>query len=356
MNMDKTNLLHQENTFRTPAFRTLADLISVRLTGCAASDAPQVELHYTTANGEMCLFQAYPAKQAGEEFSCAFDFDPISLSIYQKAEKFQIIARGFTAITHFSLEERVDTEQTAAHSHSIVFTNKNGMKFVPVLQADKKTTVPVSTVPKKVLFVGNSILVGMHMAFGMCASSAKNDYCYHVQQAILTASPQCEFYKLYGSPYEHSSNKEEFEAWWGTTPNGYTGKPAKCSFTEDLDLIFLQLGDNVNTDSKRDTFRFSAPQLLQRIKQLCPKARVIWVHGWYNNHLNHDSILAVCKEFRIEDINIADLKCKENQSSSGHLYTAPDGSVKVVNDAWITHPGDAGMALIAQRIIAKLDL
>ena len=47
---------------------------------------------------------------------------------------------------------------------SAVFTDEDGRKWVPVLQADRSTQVSVSTTARNVLFIGNSILLGMYGA------------------------------------------------------------------------------------------------------------------------------------------------------------------------------------------------
>jgi len=356
MNLDKTNLLITTDGFSTPIFQSLADLIYVQLRGEANANTPLAQIRYITPQGQDCLFQTVAAQPVGDSFTCSFDFDPISLSVYQNAVSFQIILGGFSCITHFSLIESTESEHVVSDGESMVFRDRDGIKKVPVLQSDKQTTLCVPTVPKKALFVGNSLVFGMHMTFGMCASSAQKDYFHHVTQAIRSVSPECTFSKLHGSPFEHASNVEEFEAWWDTEANAHTQKPAKCSFTEDLDLIILQMGDNINTEDKFNTFLYTGPELLRRIKQRCPRARIIWVHGWYHGLKNSKPILHVCKSWGIESVYIRDVRSDETQSSSGSKYIAPDGTVQTVKDTWITHPGDTGMALIAQKIITKLDL
>ena len=287
--MDINNLFSKEDHLITPHFSSYADRVCVKVTGDSAGALPYAELYCNTPDGTSRLYADYPAVQGGEHYSCDFFFDPINLQIYENALSFQVILRNFSSVAYFSLTEETDSALEIHCTKSHVFVDDAGRKWVPVLQADKTTEIPVSTLPKSVLFVGNSILLGMPGAFGMCSSSAKHDYCYHVQQAILEKSPHCRFSKLYGSPFEHSMSTEEFEAWWSADPNGHTGKPAKESFTTDLDLIILQMGDNVGTQ-KLSNFRTCTPILLERIKTLCPKARILWVYGWFNGPLRTSSV------------------------------------------------------------------
>ena len=65
--------------------------------------------------------------------------------------------------------------------------------YATILTADR-TTVSVPTVPKKTLFIGNSLLQGLGSAekggrFGMCATDSRHDYYYYVTRAILQKNP-----------------------------------------------------------------------------------------------------------------------------------------------------------------------
>jgi hypothetical protein len=352
--MNKENLVFRDGHIITPFFSSYADRVCIEATG-TGEGRPGAELYCITATGDELLYATYPATAEDGLYLCSFFFDPINLQIYEKAVSFRIIFRDFGSISHFSMEEHTDSAQEAAETGSAVFTDDTGEKRVTVLQADRVTQIAVPVIPRHVLFVGNSILLGMSGAYGMCASSPLHDYCYHVQQAILVHNPDCRFSKLYGSMFEHATCREEFEAWWGIDPNGHTGKPAKDSFTDDLDLIILQLGDNVGTQ-KLANFLECTPILLQRIKALCPRARILWVCGWFNSPLTTPPITRFCEEWKLERVDILSVRSPETQSYSGAPYETADGSVATVKDLWITHPGDLGMQRIADRIIETLSL
>lgn len=352
--MNKEHLVLKDGRIISPYFSSYADRVCVEVAG-TGTDAPCTELYCNTADGASHLYAAYPAAAEGSQYTCSFFFDPINLQIYENAVSFRMVFRNFTDVSHFSMEEHTDSAQAVSNTVSAVFTDDSGRKWVPVLQSDRASQVNVPVFPKHVLFVGNSILLGMPGAYGMCASSPKHDYCYHVQQAILAHSPSCRFSKLYGSMFEHSTNRDEFEAWWATVPNGHTGKPAKDSFTADLDLIILQLGDNVGTQ-KLANFLECTPILLERIKTLCPRARILWVHGWFNSPLTTPPITRFCEEWKLERVDVLGTRSPESQSCSGAPYLAPDGTTGTVKDIWITHPGDLGMRRIADSIIDALGL
>ena len=58
----------------------------------------------------------------------------------------------------------------------------------------------------------------------------------------------------------------------------------------------------------------------------------------------------------IEELDIHSLNTAANRAASGQSYENENGRTSTVDDGWITHPGDAGMAAIADAIIAALDM
>lgn len=51
--------------------------------------------------------------------------------------------------------------------------------------------------------------------------------------------------------------------------------------SDDLDLVVIQIGDNVNTSSKREAFEQGAKELIATIKAYAPRACIVWIYGWY---------------------------------------------------------------------------
>ena len=350
------DLLRQDNVFCTPVFRSASGIITVEAEGIGSDAA--AEILFFDSQGREHIFQVHPAKNG----ICVFSFDPVSLCIYRDAVTFEIRLRRYESITRFLLTEQEVLTAKCNERVQLIFTDETGNRKVPVLQADRKTVRSVSIVPKNVLFIGNSLLLGMNLiqyggehAYGMCSSSPEQDYFYHVSQAILHHSPDCSFRKIYGSPFEHADTPEKFEEWWGLENNRCSGIPVRNSLTEDLDLIILQCGDNVNTDDKLTRFAVQAPFLLEQIKERCPNARVVWVHSWYNFERTNDMILQLRDLWKFEDVDIHDLAVPAHEARSGQAYTTPEGSA-IVRDTWITHPGDLGMKKIAERILRQLGL
>ncbi|MBP3370247.1 MAG: SGNH/GDSL hydrolase family protein [Clostridia bacterium] len=198
---------------------------------------------------------------------------------------------------------------------------------------------------KKVLFTGNSLLLGMFGCYGMCSTDPENDYCYHVSGILLEREPDCEIRKHSISRFEQSESAEDFEAWFETI---------SPKLTPDLDLISFQLLDNVNDEARQAAFRYNFPELLRRAKERCPKARIVWIYGWYMQPAVFDFALKTAESFGIETIDIRSAHTKENESYAGQVSLNAEGEEIVVDREWITHPGNRGMRVIADIIIERL--
>ena len=198
---------------------------------------------------------------------------------------------------------------------------------------------------KKVLLLGNSLLLGMFDTYGMCSTDPQSDYAYYLTQELVAREPNCKISKLRISQFEMCESVEDFEAWFSM---------ALPYFESDLDLISFQLMDNVNNEARWEAFRKTFPELLRRAKELCPNARIIWVHGWYNQPTILDFANQTVAELGVENIDIGATRKKENESYRGQISLNAEGEQIVVDDTWVTHPGNKGMREIADILISKL--
>ncbi len=254
------------------------------------------------------------------------------------------------------IEKRFGEIEYSAHSYSEnVAVSPNGSRFIINVDNDGKLyTTPI--VPSKVLVVGNSLLLGMCNSYGMCATSPRSDFYYQVCEGIKKKNPDAEFSRAHGARFEQLDTPEEFDEYWSSEENVFTKKPICESFTEDLDLIIIQLGTNVNTKQRADAFRQNIDKWISLIKQKSPRARILWVHGWGNAHLSGKTIIDACRRWGIGQISIKDLSNKENYAHYGQEYELPNGNKAIASDYWLTHPGDDGMKRIAERILNFLNI
>lgn len=284
----------------------------------------------------------YTAKVSGS-FDISYEFDPVSLAIYSGVTSLYAEITGKCRVDAFNTLEGEATETGAFLKKPRVSSKK---------AEDKESNALF--MPKKVLFVGNSILLGMFSSYGMCATDNKSDYAYHVSQKILERSSDCEFTKLFVSPFEHAESKEAFDEWFYVTKDARNGMSASEYFVDDLDLIILQIMDNVNTPEKKAAFKDNAPELLRRVKELSPKARILWVYGWFMKPDMISVIEDACDKYGAETLDVSSAHTKEGEAPLKQISISPEGEDLVVKDTWITHPGNLGMKKMAELITDKL--
>ena len=296
--------IRPEEDFLSAPFRSAVAEAEVEIAGIAQVGSPCYQLlGYDDKGTEVLLFEKKMSVKEGGGFSYLHSFDPISFAVYQNAQSLRIRLTGIekAELTKLTLTE---VEQSAQAEFSRVLRKHRGPKSL-----------------KNVLFVGNSLLLGIENRYGMCCSAPDKDYFYHVSQEIKKSNPDCQFFKLHGSGIEHAESIEEFEEVYNERPNIYTKRPVKESFTPDLDLIILQITDNVNTDKKVETFHTTAKLLLERIRKNCPHAEILWVYGWYYKRSVMEYVLDFCKQYDVEPVDLRPVRYRANESSRGSSMT-----------------------------------
>ena len=97
--------------------------------------------------------------------------------------------------------------------------------------------------------------------------------------------------------------------------------------------------------------------MLSKLRTAAPHARVVWAAAWYTSTERLDAIHAACAATGCEFIPFNDLNTAENRGAIGNTITYPDGNTSTVEASGVaSHPGDAGMLAIAQRILGKLGI
>lgn len=197
-------------------------------------------------------------------------------------------------------------------SSDIILTSPNGTKYV-VLVGNNGVVTTTPLYPEKALFIGNSLLLG-NGDFGMNATDKTKDYYDIIKEHILAfGSGNYTSKQLSGTGFEDAESI--------TTSNAWIEDILEVELDADTDLVVVQLGDNVNTELKRTTFKSSCSTLIHNIRQIAPKARIAWVYGWYVNNEVRATIQEAIKIYGGTYIEINDLNTKENQSEIGTVIT-----------------------------------
>ncbi len=200
--------------------------------------------------------------------------------------------------------------------------------------------------PDKVLVVGNSITLGFG-THGMASSATDTDYYYRVNQYLLEKNRSLEMKRIPGYAWEGGVSAEGRKRFLEETLRPELG--------EDCDLLIIQLGDNVNTPEKQETFASDAKELLRMVKDTVPGIRILWVFGRYNLS-NADAIKSACVEYEAEYVDISIVSTdKKYQAELKNEYEKEDGTIGVIQDYGVaSHPNDYGMQVISELIIDQL--
>jgi hypothetical protein len=244
-----------------------------------------------------------------------------------------------------SLNTSID--QLVSKSPDLTVTSPSGYKYFIQVNDDGSMSL-AKQIPSKALFIGNSLLYGF-TTFGMCASDSSHDYYHYVNNKILSLNSNYTVTKHEGYTWEGYTTLSEQNEWLNTV--------LLPLLSNDLDLIIIQLGDNINDAAKLAVFEQGTINFLKFIRQNCPKARTVWVGEWYSSSEKQSFIASACIKTGSFFIDISDINITENQSAIGNTVTMDNGSTYTVTQAGVaSHPGNTGMLKIANRICYKLGL
>ena len=151
-------------------------------------------------------------------------------------------------------------------------TSPDGTKFLPMIKNDG-SVVGARVVPKKALFIGNSLTSGWQ-TFGESATEHTKDFIALFSDVVGDLESNYSFSRIWATGFEQQTSLSDAQTW--TTTN------IDPSLDADLDLIVVQLSDNVTGSSQGAVFPDTSLWLLQHLRETCPKARVIWMGVWFD--------------------------------------------------------------------------
>jgi len=203
------------------------------------------------------------------------------------------------------------------------------------------TTASAQAQPKKVLFVGNSLTshgpkadIDWHGNWGMAATSGDKDYVHLVTRALAA--------KQGTMPEIMVKNVADFER----NHVGYdiAGKFADAASFK-ADLVILCIGENVaalKTVEAQAKYQEQVTALLKTLKSN-PQAQIIVRSSFWANTAKDGAMRLACEAVGGTFVDISSLsKDEKNYARSERPYK----HAGVAN-----HPGDRGMAAIAEEIV-----
>lgn len=317
--------------------------------------------------------QAAIAKD-GDRAACSGSFDATSLKIYSNATAFRILvtskqaapgtfhgislraraAAGWETTGLFApnlREQARQVSQAVSRTQDLLsglsagrnrLTSPDGRKWrLTVSNAGELAAKPFEF--KDVLVLGNSLTggwdrdKGADVMFGMAATSKARDWASLVQAHF---NPDA-FVRLHDAAFEACESTDAAETWINANMAAFAGH----------DLIVVQIGDNVNSEKRAATFLVSLPKLVEKL--VATGAVVVLVGCWFSSQEAMAAMLSASVKHDVPLVDIGDLNVKANQSAVGTTVTTSSGTT-TVTAAQATHPGDAGMQAIAQRVITAL--
>lgn len=186
----------------------------------------------------------------------------------------------------------------------------DGSKFLPMVKNDG-TISCARVVPKKALFIGNSLTSGWQ-TFGEAATESSKDFVAGFSSVVSELDSDYTFSRKWATNFEQQTSLANAQAWVETNIDPM--------LSEDLDLIVVQLCENVvDNASAVATFPESSLWLMQHLREECPRARVVWMGLWFERRWV-STLLENTKKAGCEYIDIRPLYKPENVSVIGTVY------------------------------------
>lgn len=243
-------------------------------------------------------------------------------------------------------QQRQNTASIAQLKGATILTANNGAKYKLVV-ADDGTLSTKNMTPNKVRVFGNS-LTATPEGFGLAASDPQHDYYYLMSQYILGKNPEADIQRHATGSWEWSTNSSDRQKAFDDSFKPY--------LDADVDLVIVQCMENVGTTAAKQTLAQDSISLLQNIKKCSPNAQIIWMYGWWGDHTVFDPAQNACDKVGAKGINLIDIGTQKSmQSYAGQSRTLQNGTVRKIQENEASHPSDAGMKAIADRLIANFD-
>ena len=191
--------------------------------------------------------------------------------------------------------------------------------------------------------IGNSLTLIESFGHGICSTQPDNDYFGIVKAYLETKYDDVTAKRLHYGVWEQSPYRNAMFDY------------IDPYLSPDLDLVTIQLGENV-ADIYRpvSNYKTDLAELVDYIRERCPSAQVIMIDDFWNDS-TREIRRKVAEETGIEFADLTEIRGKkEYQSEAGTVYYLPDGKTKTVTEEAAAHPGDSGMAYIADRVIEKI--
>ena len=190
------------------------------------------------------------------------------------------------------------------------------------------------------LALGNSLTLINDWGRGICSTKLDNDYFGLVKKELESRYDEVSTFRYNYAVWERSEErKSEYDL-------------IEEFLDPRLDLVTIQLGENT---SDLSTYETDLGELVDFIRTVAPDAQIIIIDDFWSQEKS-DIRKAVANDKGCGFADLSDIRGKsEYQSQTGIICEMPDGSTESVPEEAATHPGDEGMAVIAERILQLVE-
>ncbi len=219
--------------------------------------------------------------------------------------------------------------------------NDNTVSSAGQLPEDKYVTyIGNKAAKKRILIIGNSITrhapkadIGWHGDFGMAASCEEKDYVHLLASRILEREDACIMVHQLAT-WERECTEDTGLAY------------AKASHDFMADTVIFRLGENIKPQAGEDALALMEKAFSTLADYICPEgARVIFTTCFWRHGVVDEAIRAVAKKRGMPLVELSDLGDDDRYMAVG-LFEHRGVAM---------HPGDLGMAMIAERIYKALE-
>ncbi|MCT4418793.1 hypothetical protein EFT49_00875 [Leuconostoc falkenbergense] len=243
-------------------------------------------------------------------------------------------------------QQQKNTASIAQLMGATILTTNKGIKYRLVV-TDDGTLSTKNMTPNKVRVFGNS-LTATSEGFGLAASDPQHDYYYLMSQYILGKNPKADIQRHETGAWESSTNSSDRQKAFDDSVKPY--------LDTDTDLVIVQCMENVGSVAAKQTLTQDSVILLKNIKKASPNAQIIWMYGWWGDYTVFDPAQNACNKVGAKGINLNDIGTQKSmQSYAGQNRTLKGGTIRQIKEIEASHPSDAGMKAIADRLIANFD-
>lgn len=386
-NIAKTNGIYTVTTSNRNAgivsnkFTSNDSKVVIKVKGHKTIDYVGVHVQYQDKAGATHI--EFLGRISENTFETSFTFDPASLVVYKNAnsETFQVIlnaisdspTEGFTGT--FTIEDieinsldalqqselysqklrellnnitaKISEIETSTNTEKVILTSPSNQKFQLIVSDNGELTAKRLNY-QKVLYLGNSLLLGSNTdgehgrPFGLAATSFDESYQAKLNKLLNITDYTCK----HDAVFEQCINDSDAISYINTLDS---------VMTHDTDLVIVQIGDNVNTEARYNTFIKNFDLLIKKIKSINANTTIVIAGAWFDSYNLTPWFSDYARLNNVLFTNLNALNTKENMGIAGAIQTCDDGTQIVIQSAWATHPGDKGFTAIANAIYKTIN-